>query len=98
MYNKITANIVALLCSIIIICTSLSSMYAQSMNSTYSVSSYINFGYTRFISELDDNDLNKNGFSGTIRIMWEPEHLLSVGIESGYLNLYQFESLLHCLH
>ena len=46
------------------------------------------------LSELDLKDLNKNGFSGTIRLMWEPEHLLSIGIESGYLQLYDISTQL----
>ncbi|MGB5849752.1 MAG: hypothetical protein WBH40_14765, partial [Ignavibacteriaceae bacterium] len=27
-----------------------------------------------------------------IRLMWEPEHLLSIGIESGYLHLYDIST------
>jgi hypothetical protein len=92
MYNNITENIVGVFCTLIIFSTSLSSGYAQSGDTTYSVTTYINAGYSRFISELNDNDLNKNGVSGTIRLMWEPEHLLSIGIESGYLQLYDFNS------
>jgi hypothetical protein len=92
MYNKLTENIVGVYCTIIIFSTTLSSGYAQFEDTTYSVTTYINLGYSRFITELDDNDLNKNGFSGTIRLMWEPEHLLSIGIESGYLQLYDFNS------
>jgi hypothetical protein len=92
MYNKIIENIVGVFCTIIIFSTSLSCGYAQSGDTTYSVTTYISLGYSRFISELDDNDLNKNGLSGTIRLMWEPEHLLSIGLESGYLQLYNFNS------
>ena len=92
MYNRITKNIVVVFYTIIIFSASLSSGYAQSGDTTYSVTTYINLGYSRFISELDDNDLNKNGFSGTIRLMWEPEHLLSIGIESGYLQLYNLST------
>jgi hypothetical protein len=40
---------------------------------------------------MDYSDLNKNGFSGTIRIMWNPEHLLSVGLETGYQYLYSID-------
>ena len=73
---------------IIILSAYLSQSYSQSVDSEYAVTAYINAGYSRFISELNIQDLNKNGFSGTIRLMWEPEHILSVGIESGYLQLY----------
>jgi len=87
MFNRIKVNIV-FVTLIIGLTACLSQSYSQSDNSEYAVTAYINAGYSRFITELDYNDLNKNGFSGTIRLMWEPEHLLSIGIESGYLQLY----------
>ena len=40
---------------------------------------------------MDYSDLNKNGFSGTVRVMWNPEHLLSVGLETGYQYLYSID-------
>jgi hypothetical protein len=92
MYNKITGNIVVVFYTLIIFSVSLSSGYAQSGDTTYSVTTYISLGYSRFISDLSFDRLNKNGFSGTVRIMWEPEHLLSVGIESGYVQLYKLDN------
>jgi len=91
MFNKIKLNIV-FIALIIGFSTCVTQSYSQSDDSEYAVTAYINAGYSRFISELEDDDLNKNGFSGTIRLMWEPEHLLSVGIESGYLQLYNFHT------
>ena len=91
MFNRINVNTV-FLTLIICLSTCISQSYSQSDDSEYAVSAYINAGYSRFISELDYNDLNKNGFSGTIRLMWEPEHLLSIGIESGYLKLYDIST------
>jgi hypothetical protein len=87
MYNRIKIDI-AIIIVTISITACLSKSYCQSDDNVYSVTAYVNAGYSRFISELDDNDLNKNGFSGTIRLMWEPEHLLSIGLESGYVRLY----------
>ncbi len=90
MFNKIKAY-----CSIALLLISASAItttYSQTTEPEYAVTAYINGGYSRFISELDDNDLNKNGYSGTIRIMWEPEYMLSLGIESGYIHLYSFET------
>jgi len=93
MFNKVKVNIV-FVTLIIGLTACLSQSYSQSDDSEYAVTAYINAGYSRFISELDDNDLNKNGFSGTVRLMWEPEHLLSIGIESGYLELYDISTQL----
>jgi hypothetical protein len=87
MLNRIEVHIV-FAALIISLTAGLSQSYSQTDDSEYAVTAYINAGYSRFISELDYKDLNKNGFSGTIRLMWEPEHLLSIGLESGYLQLY----------
>jgi hypothetical protein len=87
MFNRIKLNIV-FITLIISFTACFSQSNSQTDDSEYAVTAYINVGYSRFISELDYKDLNKNGFSGTIRLMWEPEHLLSIGIESGYLQLY----------
>jgi len=65
---------------------------SQTQEPLYSVSVYSGLGYTMFLSELDYELLSKGGFAGTARIMWEPEHRLSVGMESGYLQLYRFEN------
>ncbi|MCH7774526.1 MAG: outer membrane beta-barrel protein [Bacteroidetes bacterium] len=93
MFNRIKV-IIVFIALIIVLTACLSQSYSQSEDSEYAVTAYINAGYSRFISELDYKDLNKNGFSGTIRIMWEPEHLLSIGIESGYLQLYDISTQL----
>jgi hypothetical protein len=91
MFNKIKIHI-TLATLIISFSACLSQSFSQADDTEYAVTAYINAGYSRFISELDFNDLNKNGFSGTIRLMWEPEHLLSIGIESGYLHLYDINT------
>ncbi len=39
------------------------------------------------ISVYDEDDLNIIGFTGAFRLMWEPEKLLSIGIEGGFLHL-----------
>ncbi len=93
MFNRIKVNIV-FIALIIALTACLSQSYSQTDDPEYAVTAYINAGYSRFITELDYKDLNKNGFSGTIRLMWEPEHLLSIGIESGYLQLYDISTQL----
>jgi len=91
MFNKIKIHI-TLATLFISFSACLSQSFSQADDNVYAVTAYINAGYSRFISELDFNDLNKNGFSGTIRLMWEPEHILSIGIESGYLHLYDIST------
>jgi hypothetical protein len=63
-------------------------IYAQ----TYHLNGYAGFGYARFMTDMDLNGLNKNGYNAKIRLMWQPEHLLSVGLESGYHHLYSYDA------
>ena len=63
----------------------------QTFDTLYSVNTEFGVGYGRFISDLDLNGLNKNGYNLTFRILWQPEHFLSIGLESGYLKLYSYE-------
>lgn len=65
--------------------------FGQGMDKTYSVTTELGLGYSRFITTMDYNDLNKNGFEGTVRVMWNPEHLLSIGLETGYQYLYSID-------
>ena len=59
---------------------------------TYSVDGYLGLGYARFITDMDLDGLDQNGYNAKIRLMWSPEHLLSVGLESGYHYIYNYES------
>ena len=49
-------------------------------------------GYARFLTDMDLAGLNQNGYNLKIRLMWKPEHLLRVGLESGYNYLYSYET------
>jgi hypothetical protein len=69
---------------VFMICSAL----AQVNDTTYSLTTELGLGYSRYFTTMDYSDLNKNGFSGTLRVMWNPEHLLSIGLESGYQYLY----------
>ena len=65
--------------------------FSQVEDTTYSLTTEIGLGYSRYFTTMDYNDLNKNGFSGTVRVMWNPEHLLSIGLETGYQYLYSID-------
>ena len=69
-----------------------SEIRAQNIDSLYSVSLNIGFGFTRYVTLLPQLGLDKNSFNVTGRIMWRPEHLLSVGIESGYVPLFKLNA------
>lgn len=65
--------------------------FGQNVETPYTLTTEIGLGYSRFITTMDYDELNKNGFAGTFRVMWNPEHLLSIGLESGYQYLYSIE-------
>ncbi|MBK7629431.1 MAG: hypothetical protein IPJ23_01680 [Ignavibacteriales bacterium] len=64
------------------------SVFSQSKDTLYSLSVDIGGGYLRYITSLEFESLDQNGFSGSVRIIWHPEHLLSLGLETGYMYLY----------
>jgi hypothetical protein len=66
------------------------SVFPQLNDTTYSLSTEIGVGYSRYFTTMEYDKLNKNGFSGTLKIMWNPEHLLSIGLETGYQYIYSF--------
>jgi len=66
--------------------------FPQSKDSLYYLTAELGAGYSRYITTLDFPNLNQNGFSGTVRVMWHPEHLLSLGIETGYQYLYSIKA------
>ena len=51
---------------------------------------YAGFGPNYYFNNLalGKSYINDFNYSFTGRVMWEPEHLLSLGIESGYYRLY----------
>jgi hypothetical protein len=61
---------------------------AQTDDTLYNVYANIGVGFTRYVTALPQLGLDKNSLNITGRIMWKPEHLLSVGFESGYVPLY----------
>jgi hypothetical protein len=65
---------------------------AQNTDTTYSITTEIGVGYSRYFTTMDYDDLNKNGFAGTFRVMWNPEHLLSIGLQTGYQYLYSIDT------
>lgn len=65
-------------------------VFPQTNDTVYTLSTEIGVGYSRYFTTIDYEKLNKNGFSGTVKVMWNPEHLLSIGLESGYQYIYSF--------
>ena len=81
-----------ILFSIIFLAVISSQNFGQEADTTYKVNAIVGLGYSYFITSLTDLDgLNPHSFNATAKIMWQPEHLLRVGIESGYLSFYSYK-------
>ena len=90
MRGKILKKILSIFCFIAILFGN--EYRAQTNDSLYNVSVNVGFGYSRYLASFPKIGLNKNSFNVTGRIMWEPEHLLSAGVETGYVPLYFFQA------
>ena len=62
----------------------------ESGDSTYTLTAYANVGYVKNFSQFDapPPGLDRNGFAGSVRVMWKPEYLLSAGLEVGRTHVY----------
>jgi hypothetical protein len=71
------------------------SLFAQQKDSTkvrlnhYTLT--VGLGWTHFVNNLENGDENiKNDFAGaSFKFFWEPEHRLSLGLETGYYKLFR---------
>ncbi len=68
----------------------LSAAFAQN-DVPYYLTAEAGAGYSHYFTDIDAPDLNQGGFNGSFRIMWHPEYLLSLGLETGYSTLYSLD-------
>jgi hypothetical protein len=83
----------SLLKLITVFCTLSFPVLAQEQDTVYSLTAFVGGGYTRNFSGFEripglDSEPDRNGMSGFVRVMWTPEHLLSVGLETGIARVY----------
>jgi hypothetical protein len=62
----------------------------QKMDTTLRLSVQAGLGWTHYNNNLviGHSSIKDNFLGGSLRVMWEPEHRLSIGIETGYYQLY----------
>jgi len=89
MDNKMKKTIYLLLTFLCIYSTT----YSQKPDTLYSLSAYIGGGYVYNVSSFDYeySSLDRGGLQAYLRVMWEPEYLLSGGIEFGYTGVYSVD-------
>ena len=89
MFNN-NISIFTRLVILLLFCSSVK-VFAEEREKPYELNAFLGIGYNRFISGLQEEGLNKNGFNGTLRIMWSPEYLLRVGLETGYVKVFSVD-------
>jgi hypothetical protein len=65
-------------------------------DSTFTLVAYVGGGLSQYVAAPGGvpgipTDVSRTGLAGTFRLMWHPDHLLSLGLESGWTNLYSYE-------
>lgn len=65
-------------------------------DSTYSLVVYAGGGWGQYIATPGAPadlpvDYVKGGVAGTVRLMWAPDHLLRLGIETGWTTMYSYD-------
>jgi len=59
----------------------------------YHFNLYLGVGPQKYFNDMDYDNLNDDRPAVfTARLMWQPEHILRIGLESGYLPLYYLET------
>jgi len=93
-------NSYKLIIGLLICCSPLSLLAQTNSNGPVKIrkfSLYAGAGPSIYFNNLilAKNYVHELGYSFSGRIMWEPEHLLSLGIETGYYRLYSVSDKLH---
>ncbi len=76
--------------AILLFLTASVSTYGQKPDTTLRMSMQVGVGWTHYYNRLiGQNPISNDHLGTSLRIMWEPEHRLSVGVETGYYKLYR---------
>jgi len=60
---------------------------SQKNKNSFSVTSEYLAGASLYSKQIYADDSNNFGFVGTVRFMWEPDRLLRIGLETGFIHL-----------
>jgi hypothetical protein len=68
--------------------------YALDTLTTKGISLYLGGGYNHYINNMQvlSTNIDPANYGLNARLMWEPKHRLSVGLESGYIQMYQWNA------
>jgi hypothetical protein len=63
----------------------------------YSLVAYVGGGYSRYAATPGGPapgvpfEVTKSGLAGTVRVMWVPDHLIRLGLETGWTTFYSYK-------
>lgn len=81
--------------ALVLLCLTVTLAYAQdgTPEKRHRNSVYLGVGPNYYFNNLValKNEVNELNYSFVARYMWEPEHLLSIGFETGYYRLYNIK-------
>jgi hypothetical protein len=68
---------------------------AAPLDTTFSLVAYAGGGYSAYTAVINPpgnvpSSIQRGGLSGSLRVMWHPDHLLRVGIESGWTRFFSY--------
>jgi Outer membrane protein beta-barrel domain len=71
-----------------------SATYAGDTLSNKGVTLYLGGGYNHYINNMEvlSTNIDPMNYGLNARLMWEPKHRLSVGLETGYIQMYQWDA------
>lgn len=95
MYDSIRSRLVIQLTALV--CAMSSVALSQDKDTLYTLTAYAGGGYARNFSRFEripglDLKPGRDGIGGFLRVMWTPEHLLSVGFETGFARVYSVKA------
>jgi hypothetical protein len=83
-------------CWLVIVCFFINVSSHAQKRGEYSLIGYTGGGISFFAGDAGtpsdlNTELSKTKPIGTLRLMWQPDHLLSVGLETGVTNFYSYK-------
>ncbi|MBL0177275.1 MAG: hypothetical protein IPP94_18855 [Ignavibacteria bacterium] len=92
MSSRSRASLVAVAALLLLCCGADRPLRAQvARDSSFAVVVTLGGGYSRYIAPYEEfYGISRDGAAGTLRLMWKPDHLLRVGLESGWTSMYSY--------
>ena len=86
--NTISGRILSLIAILFLLPAWATAEEESKIDSTFSLTVELSGGYTSHINKYDDlSDLSVRGITPSLRILWEPNHRLNLGLETARIHI-----------